>query len=215
MKKARAERSRSGFTLVELLVVMSVLAIAGMLILVIFTNTLKGNNKTQIVGIIKQNGQAVLEVMDKTIRDADRVVCVTYTPPQSIVTVKDGLYTRYRFTPAVVPTSNGYFTQETFGLPATPPPGTNSNFFIRDFEITLCTDPSVSSQQITDTNLQTGISVDCQGECTFNPIYTRDKSAGYKDRVTIKFAIAPAVGAPPSVAGQIDAVQFQTTVQLR
>ncbi len=61
---------------------------------------------------------------------------------------------------------------------------------------------------LTDTKSQTGISVE-------SGLFTRDRSAGFKDQVTIKFIVKPGVQAPAAVAGQIDPVTFQTTVELR
>jgi len=205
-----------GFTLVELLVVVAVLSIMGVLLLTIFTSSLRGSNKSQILSSIKQNGQAVLENMDKTIRSADRVVCVS-SEDKTVVVVNKGNYTRYRF---IKPTAaaNGYMQQENFALPSSPPQGADPNLYIRDFESTVCIDPSISPQIITDTNPQTGISIDCVGnppDCPAKPIFKRDKLAGYKDQVTIQFSASPAVNAPAALRGQIDAVTFETTVQVR
>src|SRR5687767_3480485 len=88
MKKNR------GFTLVELLVVIGVLSIFGVLILNIFTRTLRGSNKSQILSVMKQNGQLSLEIIDKTVRGSDRVICTT---SNTLVVVKNGSYTRFRF----------------------------------------------------------------------------------------------------------------------
>lgn len=206
---------RKGFTLVELLVVMAVLSFFGILILVIFTRTLKGGNKAQMIGVIKQNGQAVLEVMDKTIREADRVVCVNNNDiaahGKTIVVIRDGNYTRYRFikpAPDPNPTANGTIQQDVFTLPSTPPPGSNPDYYyIRDFERLLCDVPSEGAQNITDNNSQTGVSV-ISASFT-NPVN------GYKDTAEIEFKIGPGVKAARAIADQVDPVTFQTTVQLR
>lgn len=206
----------NGFTLVEMLIVIAILSVVGVLILTIFTRTLRGNNKSQIIGAIKQNGQLVLETMDKTIRNSDRVVCA---PGLTIVVVKEGKYTRYRFTAPNTnssPPANGYLQQEIFGLPSSPPSGGDQKLFIRDFESTICTDPSVNPQILTDTNLETGVSVDCiDSNCNTNPVFKGDKPVGYKAQVTINFALWPGVQASQIVRGQIDATRFQTTIQLR
>ena len=57
-------------------------------------------------------------------------------------------------------------------------------------------------------NFQSGVSVE-------NGLFSRDKSAGFMDQVTIKFDLKPGLGASQAVAGQIDPVSFQTTIQLR
>lgn len=206
-----------GFTLVELLVAIGVLAVVGILILTIFARTLQGNNKSKITGVIKQNGQSVLEQMDKTVRNADNVVCpTTSTTSDNLVVVNKSIYTRYRFiapSPAASPTSNGLIQQDN---PATQcimgsPPCSGSRYET-DVELRdrICTssDPMSQPATLTDTNTQVGVSV-------VNGLFTRDRSSGFRDQVTIKFDLKPGVGVPPILSGQIDTVTFQTTVGLR
>ena len=156
--------------------------------------------------------------MDKTIRNSDRVVCVSSlsNPGPTVVTVKDGTYTSYRFIAPVANTANGYIRQEIFSLPSSPPAGSDPNLYIRDFETTVCSNPSINPQVLTDTNTQTGVSVDCIDlNCNTKLIFKRDPSSGFKDQVTIKFLAKPGEGASQVIAGQIDPVTFQTTIQLR
>jgi len=197
---------KKGFTLVEILVVIAILSVLGVLILTIFTRTLRGSNKSQIIGKIKQNGQSVLEQMDKTVRNSDKVVCVISS---NLVVVKNGIYTRYRFIP---PTSsaNGLIQQDNpakQNVQDSNPPSEETD---SEFKNRVCTiDDSMSEALIiTDTNLQTGVSVE-------NGLFTRDRSAGFLDQVTISFVLKPAVDVSQAVAGQIDPVSFQTTIQLR
>lgn len=228
-----------GFTLVELLVVMSVLAIAGVFILNIFTSSLRGSNKSQILGVIKQNGQGVLDTMDKTVRDADNVVCPFFLSSadttafsNTLVTVKDGIYTRYRLlniynakTAPTIPycgitTATGCFVKDNpakqvvNGVQQTEP----------QFVDSICQSGSLMSNNVillTDNNLQTGISVGCVGggctspENSANAVFLRNRSSGFKDQITIRFIAKPGVNAPQAVAGQIDPVSFQTTINLR
>lgn len=193
----------------ELLVVMAVLAIAGTFIFNIFTSTLRGSNKTQVIGVIKQNGQAVLETMDKTVRNTDNVVCISLNKT-SLVVVNKGIYTRYRFIPSA-PNANGLIQQDNPTKQI--PEGQSQEETDPDFEKRVCGDQdpmnrSTNVTTLTDTNLQTGVSVK-------NGSFTRDESAGFKDQVTIQFEVKPGVGVSPSVSGQIDAVTFQTTINLR
>lgn len=189
-----------GFTLIEILVVIALLSVFGTLILTIFTRTLKGSNKAQIIGVIKQNGQAVLENMDKTIRNADDVVCVSNLDPPgpTIVINKNGVYTRYRFIKANPYEANGYIQQDN---PAKPPPERTESVLCQDLMDT-------SATIITDNHLQTGVSIT-------NATLKKEAKSGFKDIITIQFEVAAGEKAPEAIRGQIDAVSFQTTVQLR
>ena len=102
--------TQKGFTMVEILVTMAILSIFGLLILLIFTSSLRGSNKSQILTIIKENGQSVLETIDKTIRSSDNLVCISDNDTTLIV-VKNGIYTRYRFVLETVST-NGFIEQD-------------------------------------------------------------------------------------------------------
>lgn len=185
-----------GFTLVEILVVVAILALAGVILVVIFANTLRGSSKSQILGAIKQNGQAALDKMDKTIRNADNVICYT---SDTLVILKNGVYTRFKFIVGS-PTDNGKITEDH----PTPPAGD-----ITSWTSTACTDPPDPAASIlTDTNLKTGVKVE-----TGN--FQQTKPAGFKAQVEVSFTLAPPPQAPAVIAGQIDSVKFQTTVQLR
>lgn len=203
-----------GLTLVEILVVISLLSVVGVLILTIFTRTLRGGNKTEIISAIKQNGQSVLETMDKTVRDSDNVVCPAIIPPNTnatsdnLVVVNNGIYIRYRFVNLSSTSVNGLIQQDNPAKEIIPETGKEETDSALVNRICPSTDPLVQPVTLTDTNLQTGISV-------MSGSFTRDQSAGYKDQVTIKFSLKPALNATQAVAGQIDPVSFQTTIQLR
>lgn len=212
---------KKGFTLVELLVVMAIMALFGTLLLTIFTNTLKGSNKSQVIGVIKQNGQSVLETMDKTIRNADKVVCDS-VDKKSLVVVKNGVYTRYSFiapAPVSSPIVNGFIKQDNPTIQKISDGSRDET----DPELVgrICADNDstvnpISPVVLTDINTQSGVSVNCHvDDCINNPVFKREKSAGFMDQVTINFNVKPGVEAPASVTGQIDAVNFRTTIQLR
>ena len=224
MKKACTERtcgecnrtSRSGFTLVEVLVVMGVLSIVGVLVLIIFSQSLKGTNKSQILISIKQNGQSVLESMTSVVRNADNIVCPAITPPATsappspnLVIVSKGIYTRYRFIPQIAGSnSNGLIQQDNPVKqmdPATGKEETDSVFVNR---VCVLDNPMINPIVLTDTNVQNGVSLKSGS-------FIRERPAGFKEGVKINFSLGPAVQALPSVAGQIDDVVFETTIQLR
>lgn len=194
---------KKGFTLVEVLVVIAALSVIGIIVLTIFSRSLRGSNKSQILGSIKQNGQSVLENMDKTVRNADNVVCPSTTSPdnRTLVVRSGGIYTRYRFVGSLIQKDNPEKqTDSATGKEETDPVFVN--------RVCLFSDPMPQATVLTDTNSQKGVSV-VTGQ------FTRNRPAGFSDQVTIKFDLKSGVGAPPSVAGQIDPVSFETTIQLR
>ncbi|MBI4038611.1 type II secretion system protein [Candidatus Daviesbacteria bacterium] len=203
--------SKKGFTLIEILVVMMVLSLIGVLILIIFTRTLRGSNKSQIITFIKQNGQSVLENFDKNVRNSDGVICpaITAPNPSTLVIKKGGIYIRYRFVvpaPPANPIANGRIQQDNpvkqinvqTGKEETDP----------EFANRICLDPMPDPVVITDTNTKTGVSVE-------NGSFTRNRSAGFADLVTIQFDLKPGVSAREAATGSIDPVNFTTTIQLR
>lgn len=208
-----------GFTLVEILVVIAIVAIVGTILVTIFANTLRGSTKSQILAVIKQNGQAVLDDIDKTVRGADSLLC---DPGSSKTTVveKNGVYTRYRILlqdDTVGPSScigtgkNGCVIEDH---PTRQRDETGVLETESAFKTTVCTDldpmPRAGLQVdiLTDTSEQSGVSVE---DGSFNV----SKPSGYKAELSLNLKLKAGAGVPPSVADQIDPVVFQTTVQLR
>lgn len=200
------KKKHNAFTLVEILVVVAVLSVVGILVLTIFTRTLKGTNKTQILGAIKQNGQSVLETMTSTIRDSDNIVCPTSAPSSTLVVVTKGIYTRYRF---IVPGANNGLIQQDNPTKQTDP-ATNKEETDPAFVIRICSpeDPMPQPIVLTDTNSQSGVSL-TSGSFSLN------KQAGFKDNVKITFVLSPGVGALPALISEIGPVTFETTIALR
>src|SRR3989344_5139983 len=106
---------KNGFTLVEVLVAIAVSSLMLLLLVQIFLSSLRGNNKAQIIALIKQNGQSVLDEMDKNIRNSDNIACIS-TSHRTLVLNKNGAYTRYRFTIASI-LNNGEI-REDMPIPA-------------------------------------------------------------------------------------------------
>ncbi len=206
---------KGGFTLAEVLVVIGVLSIAGVLVLAIFSGSLRGNNKSQILIAIKQNGQSVLESMTSVIRNADHIVCPAIISPATtasspnLVVVSKGIYTRYRFIPFTpsAPNSNGLIQQDNPVKQLDPATGKEETDTVFVNRVCTSDNPMPAALVLTDTNPQSGVSI--------NGSFARERSAGFKDGVKINFTLSPAVNALPSVAGQIDPVRFETTIQLR
>lgn len=206
---------KKGFTLVEILVVIAIVAIMGIILVAIFTNTLRGSNKAQVLAVIKQNGQAVLEDMDKTIRGADNVLCPDIIPPTTsttstnlvVVSVSTGVYTRYRFINSTSNT-NGLLQQDKPSKRTDDSTGSEETDVVFKNRVCNPNDPMTQLTVLTDTNAQSGVSVT-------NGSFTKSEQPGSEDSVTVKFDLDHGVGVPAALAGQIDPVTFQTTIQLR
>src|SRR5579884_4155589 len=113
-------KRQSGFSLIETMVVIGVLAIIGVIMADILKRTITTDTKTELTGAIKNNGDKALNTMDNTIQFAERVVCVdkfdaSALNNDTIVVVKNGTYTRFRF---VKPSAgkNGYLLEDVFPL---------------------------------------------------------------------------------------------------
>lgn len=68
----RMKRSK-GFTLIEILVVIGVLAIIVVVGSTSFFNLLKGSMKTRTINLVKQNGDYALAIMERMIRNAQKI----------------------------------------------------------------------------------------------------------------------------------------------
>lgn len=185
-----------GFTLVEIVVVLAIMSVVGLMLTQIFFNTIKGSSKAQVLSAIKQNGQAAVEGMDKTIRNADKIVEICSGGSGVVVFRGETTnpYTRFMFVAEVTTgtVKNGYIYQES------------SNSLI------ACTDlESSSSLRLTDTNTKTGVSIVSGGS-----IFSVNPLPGTGNLVTIHFQVKPGVDIQ-SIYSDIDPVPFKTTIGLR
>ncbi len=69
-KTVNCSRLLRGYTLMELIVVMGVLTITVGAMTIFLTSVLKGTNKANVSAEVKQNGQAVLDSLERQIRGA-------------------------------------------------------------------------------------------------------------------------------------------------
>lgn len=181
---------RSGFTLVELLIVLALVSILSVVFVEIFFRTLRGGNKAQIVGVLKQNGQVALETMDKIIRNSDKVICPNSNSSSDTLVLQKGAdYIRFRFVPPTLsPTAaNGYVAQDNVGD---------------------CASVLANSTSLTNQNITNGASI-------ISGSFTRNSQLPFKDLITINFDIGPTVTTPKTLTDTVDPVKFNTTVELR
>lgn len=211
---------QKGFSLVEALVVVAVLAVISIVMIDLLSRTIKGGNKTELIGDLKQNGQSALDNLDTSIRSADKVICTgTYNPstaqdtfkdaggnnlPDTIVIAKDGAYTRFRFYfEKTSPATNGYIGQTQL---IADPVNVNSG---------LCANPPVNATANPSTDLKltpdNGL-ISVKGG-TFD--YTKSINLSYKDVVGIRFDLGSSVNNSRAFDQQSGNVRFSTTVELR
>ncbi len=196
------KQRNNGFTLVETLVAIGVIAILGIILSQVFYTSLRGGNKAQLIALIKQNGGSALSSMDFTIRNSDQVVS---TCALGTMVVTGGVYTRYRICPEGsinCPTGNGKILVDH---PTLTPQDTSTQT-----QLTYLCDTGIqtSPSSLTDDNINSGVSVQSGS-------FQRSQLPGYKDSVVISFVIKPGVSAPASIAAQVSPVTFTTTVNLR
>lgn len=91
MEIAMKIRLKAGFTLLEMLVSVGVIAVISVVLSQVFIVTLRTNTKTELLKDIKQNGELALETMMRMIQSAKNVTCpttqsVTVTGPDDGVT---------------------------------------------------------------------------------------------------------------------------------
>ena len=66
-------KTNRGFTLLETLITITIIGGVGVLITQVFFTTTRVNTKSEIIKEVKQNGQFALDVMTRTIRNAEEV----------------------------------------------------------------------------------------------------------------------------------------------
>ncbi|OGD94075.1 hypothetical protein A2697_03660 [Candidatus Curtissbacteria bacterium RIFCSPHIGHO2_01_FULL_41_44] len=74
--KPRGVNLSKGFTLIELLVVLGILVIGVGSTLLFLTSILRGTNQANVTAEVKQNGQAILDSLERQIRNATDVNCL-------------------------------------------------------------------------------------------------------------------------------------------
>lgn len=212
-----------GFTLIELLVVIAIMGILGLILTNTITQTLRGQNKTKVIGAVKQNGQVVLDRISNEIRQAEKVFCVNGDVQanwDTIILFKKGTYTKIRFySPSS--STNGKIT--IYSQTIDPSMGAAPS----------CSDPtSPDEQNLSDVDTRNGVSLDFDpltlpgrtpGEWNSGPpetgdrVFIRSQQAGYADTITIKFRGMPAINSGKTYENMVTegGVLFTTSVQVR
>lgn len=91
-------KKQTGFSLIELIVVVTIVGLFGVFLTDILAQVLRGENKVRILSQVKQNGQTILDKLTDELRQAESTTCTGNT----IVIKGSGGYRRYQLTDGVI-----------------------------------------------------------------------------------------------------------------
>ncbi len=185
-QKLKFKNQKSGFTLVEVLVVVGILVIIMVAVSTIFFTTTRSSTKTKIVTKVKENGDYALSVMERLIRDSQEIIensdgklCESDMKKLKVKRL-DG--TEIEFACVDAGGENGYIASNSANL---------------------------TSPQIVKLN-------SCSFDCSCPPVYPNCVGEGtklYPKTITIKFTLTqPTATVRPEEEAKVD---FQTTVSTR
>lgn len=196
---------QTGFTLIEVLIVATLVGVMGLVTTELLSRTFKASNKVQIIGKVKENGQSAINQIDETLRFAQEVSCVSSDNHIMVVKTRDGSYKAFRYYAPVknIPgkqDQNGVITSQTLSPSASPQTVCNENLI--DY-------PFLRGQPLTDySDKVKGVSVN-------SVVFTKTTSPIAKDVANITIDVGPAVNSPLRSDQQISDIKFQTSIVLR
>lgn len=197
------KRFNYGFTLVELLVVMGILGTITGASLLFLTNILKGSNQARIVSEVKQNGQTVLDVIDRQIRNAVAVDEFVPPPPTGASSV-------IRLTVLLSSGGTSYIYLACFNADMGSTP--KKNGWIGIINSASAVPPATGLLSLTNQDPNSGINIECTPSPTFDVLGSSTDS--YPQVVQVSFNAKQGVEAP----GRVDfdaSAEFKTTISLR
>ncbi len=200
-----------GFTLIEVIVSIAVLAIVGVISTSILFRTFKGATKADLIGTVKQNGQGITSRIEQAVKSADDIICPTTSQSTNTLVVKasSGIYTRFVIYTQPNPTTNGCVAMDTPTVSPLPDPNlTCSNLALNP--------PTCVTSPATETNSSKGVSVVTGTSPTISE-FNVNKLSGYKDVVLVRLNLTAPVLAPSGFESSLGPTPyiFETTIQLR
>lgn len=187
-----------GYSLIEFLVVIGILVLALGSSLAFLTSSLKGSNKASISAETKQNGQAVLDSLEKQIRNASGAELVVTSPNYKHIRLPKQ---------SATPGTSNYLHIKCFDTDS------SVNGSIRVLESTNAAPGDglfTTNTFITSTDPVSGVDID---NCAFD-VDVGSAGVDSPPVVSLSFIVNQGVNAPSRQDFKAN-VQFQTTISLR
>jgi len=193
-------RIKNGFSLVEVIIAITIIGVVGLMTTTIMSRSYRVNNQSSKISLLKQNGDMALGVITETLRNAEGVVCYSGASNIKSLVVRTlaGKYVKFRFVdpspPTGTPTQNGFIVKQENLNPA-------------DFD-NFCTTTLLSPAEVPITNKDenSGVSIS-------NGTFSALVGSGGKDLITIKFNVYPSLRSSGNLSS--DVFPVQTTIQIR
>lgn len=204
-KKNLTNKAISGFSLIEVMIAITIIGVVGVISVAIFAQTLKTSQLVVDTSNLKQNGEAALNIMAETFRSAEAVVCYgSLNPPagpsKDVIVIRtiQGKYIKFRFVDPEISSGliskNGYIARQD-NLTAEGVNDMNE----------LCVAQPAFEGSITNNNLDSGVSVDAGS-------FTRVSGNQNKDTIMISFVVNPS---RTLTSASSKSTKVETTVQVR
>lgn len=196
-------KKSQGFSLLEIIIALGLMGVIGLITTGLISRSFRGNNKVELIGKIRQNGQNVLASFESTARSSDYIVC--NTPTVIGFQDKSGSYVRIKYLPPTQ-TSNGVLYKQVFNSISDP---SKTNELCLDSSLIFPESPSQT--YLTDNNPVSGVSIS-------KLIFTRHTGANNQDSVEINMDISPAINSASGYDNQLGGsgvISFKTTVEIK
>lgn len=187
--------SKEGFSLVEVIIAITILGVIGLVSSTILSRTYRVNIQSDTTSKLKQNAEQAMSMITEVLRNSEGVACYSSAAPIKSLVVRtlSGKYVKFRFVDPVT-SQNGYIIKQE---------NLNSDDFANFCSLVIVSPAEVA---ITNKDTSSGVSIS-DGE------FTKIAGSGGKDQVTIKFKVNPSLTSGGALSSEIFSVQ--TTIQIR
>lgn len=196
----RAQNCKAkGFTLIEILVVLGILVITVSSTLLFLTSVLRGSNKANVYAEVKQNGQSVLDSLERQVRNAVDAQQISVEGLNTIKLTRQDQNPLYIICKGSDASHNGYIGTLTL-VAATDPDPTSSGSFIA-----LTNKDDVNS----------GVDLDCISDAACKLQVIPPSSGSNSPPIVSLCFYANQATQAPSRQDFLVGLKFKTTISLR